>query len=58
MQIFRDFAKDINFGDYTGREKKAIITYVTNFQQKEGWVVFGLRFIEDDRNYDITLTTR
>jgi len=28
-------------GSYTGRILKVTITYVTNFEQKEGWVVFG-----------------
>lgn len=28
-------------GGFTGREIKATITYVTNYEQKPGWVVFG-----------------
>lgn len=28
---------------FSGRELKVEITYVTNFAQKEGWVVFGFK---------------
>ncbi len=29
--------------DYTGRELRCEITYVTSLGQKEGWVVFGIK---------------
>lgn len=30
-------------GSYTGRQVEAFITYVTGFEQRPGWVVFGFR---------------
>lgn len=30
-------------GDYTGREIDGIITYLTDFEQKKGYVVFSFR---------------
>lgn len=29
---------------YTGNEMKFEITYITDFEQKEGYVVFGIRY--------------
>jgi hypothetical protein len=31
-----------SFARYTGREVEKVITYVTNYQQKEWFVVFGI----------------
>ena len=35
---------------YTGRELLAEITYITNYEQKEGYVVFSTRILEDKRD--------
>ena len=31
------------YSDYTGEELDFVITYVTAFNQKESWVVFGIK---------------
>lgn len=31
--------------DYTGREISGVITYITKYEQKEGFVVFGFKQI-------------
>ncbi len=33
---------------YTGRKILAVITYVTNYNQRDNWVVFGIRIINKD----------
>lgn len=30
-------------GEYTGREIEGVIDYVTDFRQRQGWVVFSYR---------------
>lgn len=47
--VLREYDKDkgcIEKHHYTGRQIVADISYVTGFEQKEGYVVFGLKNIE------------
>lgn len=39
--------KEFEKGDFTGREVICEITYVTNFAQKENYVVFGFSVMPD-----------
>ena len=39
--------KAVYGGRYTGREIEKTISYVTNYEQKEGFVVFGIKDAND-----------
>ena len=46
--LLREFEQ----GNYTGREYEARIAYITDYEQKPGFVVFSLingRYLDDDR---------
>lgn len=45
---FREVTPESLGGNYTWRTFKAEITYVTNFNQKEDYVVFGYKLVEDN----------
>jgi hypothetical protein len=36
------------YGAYTGKAAVAVITYVTNYEQRPGFVVFGFRLTDKD----------
>jgi len=44
--ILCEFDKNKLLGQYTGREISVQITYVTNYEQQQGFVVFGFVVIE------------
>lgn len=45
LVVLKEYTNEVRFGSldggYTGREIQAEITYVTNYQQQPGYVVFG-----------------
>lgn len=43
--------KEFNNGSYTGRFVEAQISYITNFEQKENIVVFGINVYKHQLNY-------
>jgi len=47
LQEYGPFNRSLK-NQYTGRELLVKITYVTGFEQKEGWVVFGFRVLEKE----------